>query len=283
MSATSLFMGAPLTKITGAVVLIAFFSVNSKQGHSLLAFDALRIRDKGEIYRYFSSLLTFSSMGELLPGGMLLVYSLRKFEREMGSRKATVFAIFVQLFTIVLETFLVPYGLYHNANLRYAGPYGLIGALFYLYYRYTPRISPVIFAALGFNFSDKFFHFLWFLQVACANGGSSVLVVALGWLAALVYDKVSILQSLDVPDGVASSIWSIVARVADRTPRAVLPGRVAGATPRAAAPRAPAVTADPASIEQLTLMGFSRPNVVAALQAANNDVQRAADQLLAQH
>ena len=48
-----------------------------------------------------------------------------------------------------------------------------------------------------------------------------------------------------------------------------------------APPRA-VVTPNADAIEQLTNMGFPRASVVQALQATNNDVQRAADRLLMQ-
>lgn len=293
------FVGAPLTKITGAVAVIAYFAArsSSKQGLSMLAFDALRIRDKREIYRYFSSLTTFSTTGELIPGGLLFMYFARQFEREMGSRKATMFTIFVHSFAMALETFLVPFALYHDFNLRYTGPYAMIGAYFYLFHRYTPRITPTFFSMLGFNFSDKLFHYIWFLQVSGSAGFSSGLMVGIGAMAAMIYEKVPLLRSLDVPDSLASVVGNLTSHIADGPPRTVLPGRGGGAPPvaRAAAamaaaaataappPQPPrAVTADPEAIEQLTMMGFPRPLVEDALKATNNDVQRAADRLLTQ-
>lgn len=294
----SFFVGAPLTKITGAAAVIAYFAArsSSKQGIAVLAFDALRIRDKREMYRYLSSIVTFSTTGELIPGGLLLLYFARQFEREMGSRKATMFTIFVHSFAMALEALFVPYALYHNFHLRYTGPYAIIGAYFYLFHRYAPRITPTFFTILGFNFSDKLFHYIWFLQVSGSGGTSSALMVAVGWLAAYVYDKVPILQQLDVPDSIASLVGNLADHIADGTPRTVLPGRGGAAPPaaRAAAAAAAAaaavaapppprpVTADPAAVEQLTMMGFPRPQVEDALKATNNDVQRAADRLLTQ-
>ena len=114
---------------------------------------------------------------------------------------------FVHLFAMALETFLVPFCLSHNYNLLYTGPYALIGAVFYLFHRYSARITPTFFSILGFNFSIKLFHYIWFLQVAGSAGTSSALIIAIGWTAALLYHKLPILQSIfDAPDSIAKVV-----------------------------------------------------------------------------
>ena len=296
----SFFVGAPLTKLASILAVVAYFSTSTTKGSNnnhvrLFAMDALRVYEKGEIYRYVTAPMTFGTTAELIPAGLLLVYSLRQVEREMSTRKCTMFVLFVHGFAIVCQALMIPYLLYAaKSNLRYAGPYALLGALFYHFHVKTPRITPQFVRILGFSFSDKLWQYLWFAQAAGGGGWSTLLIFAIGTVAAWIYDKVPWLsQGLDVPDVVTTWVSTVVGFRfwADGPPRTVLPGRAGrgggGGIPRAAAaaaaaPPPRAVTADPAAVEQLTMMGFPQPRVVEALQATNNDVQRAADRLLTQ-
>ena len=282
------FVGAPLTKITGVAAMVLFATAKSGSFHlESLAFDGLRVRDHGEIYRYVSSVVTFQSTSQLLPCGMLLVYALRRLEREMSSRKTTVLVVWVNLFSMACQAFAVPYLLYHDYNLRYCGPYALMGALFYYFHRYTPRIVPKYVSILGFHLSDKMWQYIWYAQVAFGSAGApGAGVFGTGILAAWIFDK--FLPKVDVPDGLASLVGGIVGRISDPPPRTIMPGRGVPrqrvATAAAAAAVAPPRNVPPSeeAIEQLTNMGFPRARVVEALQATNNDVQRAADRLLMQ-
>ena len=301
----SFFVGAPLTKLTGIIAVVTYFSArNSNHGTMLprLAMDSVRVYEKGEVHRYFTAPLTFGTPAELIPVGMLLVYSLRQVEREMSTRKAALFVLYVHGFAMACQALMIPYLLYggqYSHNLRYTGPYALLGALGYLYHVKTPRITTAFVRILGFSFSDKVFQYAWFAYAAGAGGSgsfSSALLFVVGAVAAYVYDRLPCLSTADIPDVVASWVSTAVGMRfwANGPPRTIVPGRggvgrgglppppLARAVPVAAVPPPQAVTADPAAIEQLTMMGFPRPRVVEALQATNNDVQRAADRLLMQ-
>lgn len=289
----SFFVGAPLTKLSGIIAVVAYFSTRNNAG--AMAMHAVRVYEKGQVYRYLTAPLTFGTPAELIPAGLLLVYSLRQVEREMSTRKAALFVLFVNGFAMACQALMIPYLLYGlQFNLRYSGPYALLGALGYYYHVKTPRITPTFVRVLGFSFSDKVWQYMWFLQAAGAGGQSTALMFAVGALGAWIYDKVPLLSQADVPDLMATWVSTAVGLRfwADGPPRAILPGRGGrGGLPPPMVPRAAAlpppqppqpVTADPAAIEQLTMMGFPRPRVVEALQATNNDVQRAADRLLTQ-
>lgn len=317
-SYSSMFAGAPISKLAAAFTVIAYVSMHTKHNaSSVFEFDAARIRERGETFRYITSKMTFSSTGNLVIGTIFLTFLVRKFEWEMGTRKMAFFCSFINLATMASESLIAvnsPSLMSHN--LRYAGPYPLVGALFSLYHRHTPRLHPRFFSVMGISFSEKIFHYAWFLQIAMSNGWNSAYAVGAGWCFSLLYEFVPFLGKLDVPDRVADFLGGLASRFLDPPPRILAPhssniggrggggssGRqhrahsrgqaasaAAGATatgglrPTAAAQRQPTVvTPDPGAIEQLTNMGFPRNQAVEALQNSNNDVHRAAERLLIQ-
>jgi len=313
----SWFVGAPLSKLFVILTAASYLVAHTRKTLSLLAMDSNRIRKHFEFYRYWTSKLTFANVGELIVGGLLLTFLLRKFEREMGSRKFLLFCLFCNIMTIGMEMILIQTEI--MVSLQYAGPYPLLGALFCLFHRYTPRLYPRFFGVLGFTFSEKTFYYLWFIQVILSGGYSTITPTAIGILAALFYDSVSILHKLDVPDIVVRYAAGLGERVSEGPPRILVAGRAPRAAPRgggvapqqrppvhpifgqqqqqqhggaaAAAAVRPSVRnnvvqqrppPDPAAIEQLVNMGFPRPQVEEALRNSNNDVNRAADRLLSQ-
>mmetsp|Transcript_20605 Transcript_20605/g.56885 ORF Transcript_20605/g.56885 Transcript_20605/m.56885 type:complete len:322 (+) Transcript_20605:79-1044(+) len=297
---TSLFQGAPLTKFLGGTTSLTYLLVTQGGGWTeWMAFDSTRLTTTSnnhvaEPHRYWTSKLTFGSTSEFVVGTLLLLYLSRKFEREMGSRKLLHFTGWVTLGAVAVErTCLVgggsPLTLYDN--LHYLGPYALIGALFSLYHVTTPRLHPRFFSLWGLHFSEKIFHYLWLAQVAGSNGWDSATAVATGWIVALVWDVVpDAVRKVDlIPNWLAKLAGRVSAQVLESPPRWLAPPRAPTPRPPAPARGAPppnrgAVAqrpaADPAAVEQLTNMGFSRAQVVEALQSTNNDVQRAANQLL---
>ena len=290
-------MGAPFSKLVGLATGISYLFVNTKHTVAYIAFDAVKIRERGDSYRLFTSKMTFATTSELVIGTTLLIYLMRKFEREMGSRKITLYCLFINVATIALESFLVANGSLMSFNLRYSGPYPLIGAFFSLYHRHTPRLHPRFFSVLGINFSEKVFHYFWLAQVASSGGWNTCYAIGIGWFAALMYDFLPVVKSLDVPNFLAKVAGDLSSRLLEASPRILVPqapGRGGGRMFNAPQPRPPQqgnvrptaaarapVVADPGATEQLVNMGFSRTQVVEALQSTNNDVNRAAELLLA--
>ena len=316
---SSMFLGAPFSKLVAAFTVIAYLSMNTQHKFTLSSlasgfeFDAVRIRERGETFRYFTSKATFGSTGELVIGTLFLTYLMRKFEREMGTRKMIIFCSLMNLASIATESVLVVHTSLVLPNLQYSGPYPLMGALFSLYHRYTPRLHPRFFSFWGIHFSEKIFHYAWLLQIATSDGWDSTFAIGMGWLLSLMYEVAlpPAVRKLDlIPDRLANLAGSFTSRFLEPLPRILVPqstGRRGGGGSRgtrhaqpqggnAAAAGAAAAgganlrptavaqrpTPDPSAIEQLTNMGFSRSQVVEALQSTNNDVHRAAERLLIQ-
>jgi UBA/TS-N domain len=347
----SFFVGAPFSKLVIVATLVLYLTAIARGGGGgelnsiMMRMNAARIRERGEVYRYASSKVTFLTNGEFFVGMTLLLFLLRKFEREMGSRKMMLFCIFILMGTMAVEAVFIVHSTtallttssssFHNTY-QYSGPYPLIGALFSLFHQYTPRLYPRFFSILGVAFSEKFFYYLWFLAMAGGAGWNSALAVTIGWMVAWLYHRIDVVKNVwDIPEPLAAILSDIGSRISEAPPHILVtaaargvgaPGGAGAAAggARRPAPRPPGggaqhptaaalaaaaaaaggipplvgggpnirpaaaaaaqrpTVADPAAIEQLVMMGFSRPQVVEALQWSNNDVQRAADRLLTQ-
>lgn len=305
----SFFVGAPCTKVVTLVTTLATAWTTTAHPSPSRRLPLLR-----GVPQWVWQLLrpwTFGSLAQGVLGGLWMVWHLRRLEREFSTRKTVVWGAWVTLTSHVLyHVLFTPYLRYYNVidsknDMTTTGPYALLGALMYYFHHYTPRITPTFVTVLGFSFSDKLWHYLWFAQVVVSgNGTASMLQAGLGYLASAAYDRWLSsprrggLLHLDVPDAVARVVGRAVSHlVSDGAPRTVLPppgGRggggggppvAAAAAPAAAArrrapPPPPVSVPDEASVEQLTNMGFPRPRVVEALRVTDNDVQRAAERLL---
>eukprot|EP00977_Amphora_coffeiformis_P030073 scaffold44515_cov191-Amphora_coffeaeformis.AAC.1 len=291
LGSPSFFIGAPFTQVYTIGTVVTFFVARHYNKSNASSLGGMR---------WWLTPWTFATPSELLIGGMWILYGARQLEREMSPRRVSVWCAWILTSSVACHALAVPYWqvLFNNGerinNSQYhgIGPYAVMGALFYYFHRYTPRITPNFVSVLGFSFSDKALHYLWFLQAAGGGGWSGVAMVAVGYVSSALYDKF-LIHVLDVPDAVARLVGGLVSQlIADGPPRTILPGRPSmahggGAAPRrqaAAPPPLPPqpVAPDESAIEQLTMMGFPRARVVEALQACNNDVQRAANLLLTQ-
>jgi membrane associated rhomboid family serine protease len=308
VTATSWFAGAPITRLNSIGTVIFFVLFHSKTAHESMAMDSFKMLravqyGTSEWHRYWSSKITFGSTGELVMGGLLLSYLARQFEREMGSRKFGVFLLLVICSAVILEmVFVVGASTLLVNGYRYQGPYAVVGALMYLFHRYTPRLHPRFFGLLGFQFSEKSFYYFWFAQVVGYGGYGTLLATAVGVITAYIYVVTNLHQTIDLPDAIAKPLASIGSHLSDPPPRILAaasnrratggdalqrlvrnnPAAAAAAQAAVAAQRpvAPPAPPDPAAIEQLASMGFDRQRVMDALQATNNNVERAADRLL---
>ena len=299
----SWFVGAPMTKLIAVATVVVYVLFHAKSSQEIMAMDSQRIirasqyGGSSELYRYWSSKLTFGSTGELVVGGMLTTVLARQFEREMGTRKFGLFVTIVTLSTILMEMVYVNFSTLYEKEYRYQGPYAVLGALMYLYHRYTPRLHPRFFGILGFTFSEKSFYYLWFLQVIGYRGWHTILAASFGVLTAYAYMITNLHQTIDLPDAIAKPLTALGARISEPPPRILAPvgnrGRdamagmqqfareaAAAVVQRPAAPPPAPAAPDPAAVEQLTSMGFDRARVIEALQVSNNNVERAADRLL---
>jgi hypothetical protein len=318
----SWFTGAPATRLWALAAAATYTILHINRGaaaavsHSSTttphhwAFDSHAIYVQGEWYRYFSSLCLFGSIAEMLVGGSLLGTLSRRYEREMGSRVWCTFITWVLAVGVFVEwTIIRLMGYSPMFRWSYQGPYVLVGAFFYYFHTYAPRLNPQFVRVLGITLSDKSWNYLWLGQVAGAGGWSSAAAVVLGWTAAWLFTRIpNLTYYLRYPDWVAHIAVSVAERLGEVNPPLVIARGAAGATgghglspaaaaldaalargstprgvfrrPVAAAAAATVVEPDPEAVEQLVHMGFDRPRVLHALQQAHNDVHRAADILL---
>jgi len=304
----SYFVGAPLSKLCVVATIVCYAVFHAQSAQDYMAMNSSRIlrasqfgNSSSEWHRYWSSKITFGSTGELVMGGMLLAVLAKQFEREMGTRKFGVFLVLINLCAIGLEVVFVGLTTLMTTGYHYQGPYALLGGLMYLHHRFTPRLHPRFFGILGFTFSEKSFYYLWFAQVVGYQGRNTIVATVCGIITAYVYINTNLHQTLDLPDTLAKPLTAVGAHLSEPPPRVlstVRRGGVGGgaamgnnaiaqaAAAQAAAaqrPVAPAavVAPDPGAIEQLTSMGFERQQVIDALRVTNNNVERAADRLLA--
>jgi hypothetical protein len=287
------FLGAPVSKLVAVGLVIAHVVIQSRnKGH----YSPPSLDEDIKFYRLFTSKLVFGSTGETVLGTLALGMHMRRFEREMGSRKFLLLLLVTNVFTMILE--LTAMLSLDMLDLQYSGPYPILGAMILLYIKYTPRLHPRFVSVLGFAFSEKSLSYFLCAYVVGYQGIFTVVPTVLGMLAAYVFVHVH----WDFPNFIVRAfkpLEGICALLVDPPPRVYAPltqAQNARGAPRGNDPFAqqqpqrravrPPVAAAPPSpppeeaIEQLTAMGFERQRVLDALQSTNNNVERAADRLL---
>ena len=100
----------------------------------------------------------------------------------MGTLRYGTFLIFTNVMSIMLEALFSP-SLRDLDSPRYPGPYPLLGALFLLYRRHTPRLHPRFFGALGFDFSEKALTYAILFQVIFSGGVGTIFPALCGALS----------------------------------------------------------------------------------------------------
>ena len=300
--------GAPATKIVLAGnVLLHMFLIHSPHDAALLQLDsyAMRHHHGTDWYRYFTSKLTFGTTGELIVGTSLLLFLMRKYERELSTRKLVALYGYTLCLGVVQEMVCLQLLVYRNRIVdlpqdmrwQYAGPYPVVGALFTLFHWTAPRVHPRFMSILGLQFSEKSLYYLWFLHLIASGGWNTAVPTLTGCLAALLYLTTPLKDVLQVPEGLVRSVQPALDRLGlSDAPGVVAPPtarglhQVAAALARQAGPvqqqqqqqqeMIPAPEPDAAAIEQLTNMGFPRQRVMEALRQTHNNVEHAANRLL---
>lgn len=213
--------------------------------------------------------------GESFLGTALLLHWSRGLERQTGSRKFITILFVVQLLVIAMEhvvQLLRPY--------PYMGPYPVLGAYFAWFHFYAPRIHPRFVQILGFTFSEKTIGYLWFGWIVACEGKNSIIAAVMGMLAWAIYRR--FLENIvDVPDALVDLISPYSARFLEAPPPIIPNIRMTAPRGPRAQPTPQPLPEPPAdAVDQLVGMGFPRAQVIQALQASNNSVERAADRLL---
>mmetsp|Transcript_7017 Transcript_7017/g.10640 ORF Transcript_7017/g.10640 Transcript_7017/m.10640 type:complete len:291 (+) Transcript_7017:364-1236(+) len=274
----SWFIGAPLTRFLALLTGISYAILESKKLHGDFNFDVNAILRQGQVYRIFTGPLTFSSSGEIIVGLLVLVNLSRRLERELGTRKFSLWLLGVGVISTIIQ--LLIFGQILD-SLIYSGPYPSIGAVVWMFHTTAPRLHPRFFGLCGIHFSEKSMGYVFCLQIILFRGLNSVIPCSCGMVASQLFRTIPPLQkALDVPDGIASMVAATLQRFVEDPPVPLVP-TTRQSRQRAPPPPVVAVMPPPeAAIEQLTSMGFDRDSVLHALQASQNNVERAADILL---
>lgn len=265
------FSGAPVTKFLAMIMVFLFVVLhsysNKRNGNNnlyqwfMMTSSNNTTTESSSLFlwmfvrsllRRLVSNLTFSTTGEMVTGGLLWAYWSRKFEREMGSTKYSIFVVWILVFSGLLgETIRwwhtqqqqrgesLP-GAPTNYRVR-PGPYPLLGALAWLYHWFTPRIYPRFMGVLGLYFSEKSFVYMWFAQVmlsASGSGGglfggqshssgrmSALTVILTGFLASMIFTQWNSLFSKlvdHIPRPLVAALSQLSQRVLMETPPRIL-------------------------------------------------------------
>ncbi len=293
------FVNAPVTKLVVGVVVIAtlFGSILGSQKRLVLSMDA--VFKYGQVWRLATHNFVFSTPGELL-FGVVLLYYFRQFERQMGSSRFAALATFVAAFHtagLCLFHFLLPSSTPSPAS----GPYALVFACLVRFAFDTPALY--VFQIVGsLSLSDKTFPYILALQLALSAPARSLPPMLTATMAGLAARIPFIAQRLDTPKVLVNLFSSTLLPLLNTAPppSRILPSQRTrqrrgrpnqGETNAAAAERDEArpistveaqASVSGAHIDTLIAMGFSRQSSIAALLRANDDVQMATEQLLAE-
>lgn len=296
------FLGCPITKGVTVISIFSFIVAEVFDLHRDLSLDMDRLLHDNEIWRVFTCQLAFSTIGEVLFGLLSMVPLMRRFEREMGSKRFGTYLMFVSMISMSWELLLSQ--IFHN-HMRYSGPYNLIGASLLLFHIYAPRLHPHFFGILGFDFSEKSMTYALVLQTTCSGGISTALPVFCGivsgflcstpvlpifkWqLPQFIYTFFSIAGAGFVDHPVTTQRRRRVRQNehffgADNNPMLQRNRVVVNPTANNPTPPTTANLIQPPSeeaIESLTSMGFERQAVIRTLQQCDNNVELAANRLL---
>lgn len=204
----------------------------------------------------------------------------------MGSRRFGAFIVYTSVLSTILELLFL--NIFEIE--RYSGPYPQLGAVLFLYHKFTPRLHPKFFGILGYDFSEKSLVYGLCAQVIFFGRLSTIVPATIGFISGMISLKWS---ETELPEFMYSIGQFLGTAFVDEAPaimmsRTVQRGAERGNRPRPAgvgrpaAPMAPRPPPPPPeeAIAQLTGMGFDRQAVIRALQQTDNNVEAAANRLL---
>ena len=166
---------------------------------SFASVDLFRLV-RGEIWRLVTSFLVFPNIAQLSVG-MILLYTCRQFERQMGSKKFGAFLVFSFLVSTLVNVAAVTVA----SSIGYylvpsSGPFSLIYGLLMFYYWHIPKLHSTQYAILGMDLSEKSWIYLVAAQLLFSDGVPSVVSGLSGMLAGYLYETDGFgLQSFRLP------------------------------------------------------------------------------------
>ncbi|ORY98816.1 hypothetical protein BCR43DRAFT_488219 [Syncephalastrum racemosum] len=276
------FRNAPVSKLLVQIV-----------GGCSAAVALLDIRTHLPIYgRWASHPWAFPSFAPAVAGTML-IYRMRVIERRFGSAKYAAF-IFV---SIVIST-LAQTGLLYFLGDRWflsSGPYALVFAMLYQYYRIVPVITR--FPVMGISLSDKIYAYMLAGQLIMSRSLLSAIPCLCGVAVGALYDVNFLgLRQWRFPSVLRRLGSNYLLPLLSSPSPPLAPGSPSTrATPRRVSPsssrqglrhrRPPPPPSTPVSEENITMVAsmfpnYSRDAISRALANAHNDMNRAAEILL---
>lgn len=298
---TSGFENCPISLGLSVIVTTAtLFRGNSAPGRYGIDTSALL---GGNISRLFTGHFCFSSVPQMFIGVMLL-YTMRQFERQLGPRKFAAFVAVSYSISTLTQMAIVTTASSMGIKLSMSsGPYFLIYSLLALYNKHVPKLHPSRTALVGgLRFSEKTWTYLFALQLLLGEGSSSVCAGVSGAVAGLMYMSNSLgLQQFRLPS-LLERLCSPLAAMAGFPPRpnTATPApfqRPARPPPPPASPGdfgdfggfggvrgggVPPVALTPPSeeaIQTIMNLGFDRDRAIQALQSTGNNIEAAANML----
>mmetsp|Transcript_12415 Transcript_12415/g.22985 ORF Transcript_12415/g.22985 Transcript_12415/m.22985 type:complete len:327 (-) Transcript_12415:86-1066(-) len=204
-----------------------FFLSRRHSSHLRLGIDTVSLAN-GNYARILSNGIYFPSYPQVI-SSVILLYSFRQFERQMGSNK---FGSFV-LTSYVLAT-LTQMGIVVSASSMgvpltlSAGPYFLIYSLLACYHKLVPKIQPSKANISSIVFSEKSWVYFLAMQLLFSEGTSSFLAGVSGLLTGYLYlNDVMSLQQFRLPSFI-SRLFSPLTFLCGPTAASALPN---GPTP----------------------------------------------------
>lgn len=282
----------PITQSLSFLTLILSFFYG---GGQFVSFDLEAILLHGQIYRILLSHIIFSSMSQTILG-LVLLYTCRHFERQLGIRKFGAFVFMGFVSSVLLQLALSATAMSFGPSKEFvpsSGPYFLIFSLLPMFRAYIPKFHASSYTLFGVGFSEKTWTYLLALQLLCCQGLSSISAGLIGLLIGYMYvNNIFRFQAVRLPRAV-EYVFSLFGRFitsllpTDTAPRRVppnpmMPGAAGGVQMRPTAPMGPMAgfqQPSEADIATLTSMGFDRAAVIHALQVTGS-VDAAANMLL---
>lgn len=291
-----------LTLLTTSATIL-----KGRHSNPIIGIDIVTL-SQFDIWKIISGNIIFSSVPQMFIG-VMLIYSMRQFERQFGIRKFGSYVFLSFVISLFTQCAIITTASSMNFPIRIAsGPYFIVYSLLALYYRHIPKLHPSRHAIFGsFRFSEKSWTYVFALQLLCGEGLGSICAGLSGFFAGYVYlsDFLS-LQSIRLPKFV-ETIFSPFSYILGSTPlinNAIpnphiqpprqqqqqqrqyrdqqLPLRNNGwnGNNRNTPSQVPVLSPPPEdAIEALVNLGFEREQAINALRVTNNNVDAAANYL----
>jgi hypothetical protein len=179
------FDQTPTTKVISCFVLLSgvFLGTNERIGFNLNSLF------NGNIIEILLSQIVFRNMAQTFVG-LILLYTCRQFERQLGMKKFGRFALltFISSLSFQFALCIISQSAQLNTKLS-SGPYFLIFSQLPFFYTYVPILHASKYSLFGFIFSEKSWTYLLALQLFFNEGVCSIVPSVIGLIIGYIYMK----------------------------------------------------------------------------------------------